>query len=146
MSGQVELRTATLNDAKTLYDWRNDPLTRKNSLNQQEIPFESHQRWLSDVLLDKDRHLLIALDSSGVAVGTGRADFDGKFYELSWSIAPNKRGQGLGQKLVRALTDQFQPAQASIRQDNISSIKIAEAIGFTKVAVTDDGVVLFQLD
>ena len=39
------LRNATIEDAQDVFNWRNDPDTRANSFNKDEIDLESHMLW-----------------------------------------------------------------------------------------------------
>ena len=127
----VILRLATIEDANDLLEWRNDPLTRKNSTNQNIIKLESHLNWLENTLKCPTDHLFIAESLQRNAVGTARAYWDGKYFELSWTVSPRFRKQGIGKKIVSVLANQFFPAIAKIKTHNISSKKIAENIGFS---------------
>src|SRR5437879_8578358 len=94
------LRGANELDAERLFDWRNDPLTRANSLNTDLVTWADHTRWLSASLTRPDRDLLIA-ERDGQALGTVRIDYLADSRELSWTVAPECRQQGIGKQMVR---------------------------------------------
>ena len=137
MTETVRLRPATMEDAERLFQWRNDPLTRSQSLQQQPVEWEAHLKWLQASLQNPDRQLYIAESATNgavqsIGVGTVRADrIDGE-YELSWTVAPEQRGNGWGRHIVAALIATL-PADATYRaivmNTNPASERIAEALG-----------------
>ena len=66
-------RPATLQDARQLWQWRNDPVTRAGSRSSAEVAWEDHLRWLTASLTRTDRILLVVEDAMGL-VGTVRWD------------------------------------------------------------------------
>ena len=74
-------------------------------------------------------------DESGNEVGVVRFDElrDGSI-ELSWTVAPEWRGRGIGKKMVsKALGLPLVVAKqlkARIKKNNLASQKIAQAVGF----------------
>lgn len=79
-----------------------------------------------------NRKILI-FTKNDVNVGMGRADFDGSHYVLSWLIAPESRGQGLGKVLVSYLIKNFNPSLAYVKNNNIASLKIVKDLDFKKI-------------
>jgi RimJ/RimL family protein N-acetyltransferase len=129
----MKLRKVQINDWKILLDWRNDIETRRNSHNMELVKEDDHKKWLKSVLENKSRELFIALENKQPC-GTVRVDFDEqqKTYELSWTISPYFRGQGIGKKMVRSLTEKMdEKIRAEIKKGNIPSVKIAEYAGLT---------------
>ena len=55
------LRPATLDDAMFLFEVRNDPLTRQNSINEDAVPWDIHIGWLERSLNNKDRLLFVGV-------------------------------------------------------------------------------------
>ena len=140
----MTLRQANLEDAKILLDWRNDPETRVNSINMEEVLWENHLPWLEKTLKNPSRLLFVA-EEDGSPVGTVRADMseDGKESELSWTVAPTWRGKGIGKKMVSFILEEIflkgKTLKAEIKEKNIPSIKIAEALGFQKEREISEG-------
>jgi len=125
----ITLRSATIQDAEIILEWRNDPKTRKSSHNISEIIKDEHSDWLTKTLTDTKRKLCIA-ERYGVSVGTVRADLTDSIWELSWTVAPSMRSQGVGKRMVILLTQQiFEPIRAEIKVGNMASIRIAEYTG-----------------
>ena len=89
MSETVRLRPATIEDAQRLFEWRNDPQTRAQSLQQQPVAWESHLAWLQASLRNPNRQLYIAEpirrqeQGQPLILGTVRADKINEEFELS---------------------------------------------------------------
>lgn len=100
--GGVHARPVGMEDARTLWNWRNDPSTRAMSRNGGEIPYAAHVDWVQSSLGRSERHLFIAHDDHG-DVGTVRWDRHAPHeWEVSITVAPERRGQGLGRSLLSA--------------------------------------------
>lgn len=131
-------RSAELADAEQLFRWRNDPATRAASLEGGEVTWEDHMAWLTRSLASENRRLLVA-ELDGEPVGTIRFDRQEAEWAMSWTVAPERRGQGLGGRMVRAAAENFgAPLTAVVLLDNVASRKIAAAAGFVQVEVTAD--------
>jgi RimJ/RimL family protein N-acetyltransferase len=129
MNEKITLRPATMKDADMLLDWRNDTQTRKASHSTSEVVKEEHVAWLSKTLVNANRKLLVA-EENGASVGTVRADFSEGLWELSWTVAPNSRGQGVAKRMVALLANEItEPIRAEVKIENIASARIAEYAG-----------------
>lgn len=140
MSSEVVLRPATIQDAALLLAWRNDPLTRQQSVQNHQISEKEHLNWLQQTLKNPHRLLFIA-EQNQQAVGTVRADLmhADTVWQISWTVAPEARGRGLGKKLVHQLIDLLdKPVEALIKQDNYASQRIASAAGLVQVSQDGD--------
>src|SRR5262245_39667124 len=97
---EIHFRKATLNDADLLLRWRNDEESSKNSRKPELISRNQHLRWLKRTLADPDRILLIG-ERSNMPLGTIRFDrLKPESWEMSWTVAPEFRGRGIGKSLV----------------------------------------------
>ena len=124
----LTLRNATMADAQLLFDWRNDPATRAASHNTAPLEFTAHCAWL-----EKAVHRIRIAEVDGAAVGTVRID-RGASTELSWTIAPGKRGLGYGKEMVIAAIALCEGhVRAEIKSGNIASQRIAESAGMSLV-------------
>lgn len=139
MSDRIELRPAVERDARILFEWRNDPLTRANSRNSEQVPWGHHVAWFRSTLTNPDRHLLIA-EIAGTAVGTVRFDrTHSEGHEVSYTTAPQFRGKGLMKRiLLQACGGVSGPVIAEIKRDNLPSISVARACGFVRGEVAGD--------
>ncbi len=140
----IRLRPVTELDADLLLAWRNDPATRRACRDDHIVGREEHARWLRESLANAKRKIFIA-ELNGSPVGTVRYDMDGADYELSWTVAPERRGRGVGKSIVGALMAVAgRPVRADIKPDNVASIRIAMAMGLEKETETD-GLLRFVL-
>ncbi len=96
-----------------------------------------HLAWIDSVLNDPKRVLLIA-EAGGHAVGTLRADDDNEITMLSWTVAPAFRGRGLGPRMLAEFLSGFTgTARADVREDNVPSRRMVEALGFQRGETVD---------
>ena len=96
------LRKAKFDDWKILLDWRNDPISRANSFDQNEITEETHKSWFSKSLKNPERSIYILEDKEKKALGTIRCDLNqDNTKTLSWNINPSNRGQGYGSLIFK---------------------------------------------
>ena len=107
----IYLRMADLGDAKFLLECRNDDSTRKSSHNSEKILYDSHIQWLTKTLASTDRKLYVA-EMDGNPIGTARVDLlvnDGKnIAELSWTVVPKHRGNGICKPMMKKVVDTIQ--------------------------------------
>lgn len=131
MTVKVQLRKADLEDATRLLSWRNDEESRQSSHQSQVISVEEHCTWLKASLANSNRKLYIALYNQE-PIGSVRADFliEQNIWQLSWVLAPQKRGLGLAKLMVLALVETIPDAiKAEIKANNHASIRVAEYAG-----------------
>ena len=139
------LRKATLEDAQQLFEWRNDPATRANSFQKDKVSWEQHIAYLRRVLADERIELFVA-EAGHDAVGTGRSVFGENVYNLSWTVAPHKRGQGWGKKLLVAmiaLLPEGAEFSAEVLDKNEASHRMAEAVGMKRDR-SENGIVYYR--
>jgi RimJ/RimL family protein N-acetyltransferase len=147
-SATLIIRRAVPDDAERLWQWRNDPETRRASRNTDEVPLEQHMRWFEGGLSRKDRVLLIA-EADGEPVGTVRFDMrDDDYLEVSINVAPQARGKKmsaacLGEACNFVLAHGPIGFHAAIRHDNAASIRIFRQCGFVDFG-REDGFVLLR--
>ena len=136
-SAGVTLRPARAEDCDRIYDWRNDPLSRRMAIRRERIDYFDHRRWFARALRDPDRDLRIA-EADGLPVGAVRADRRPEGRVLSWMVAPEARGLGLGKRMLRAFVAELEgPLQARIRPDNEASLRMARAAGLSPAGEAD---------
>lgn len=138
----LAFRPATLADAGLLLAWRNDPVTRGQSLQTAELRYADHLAWLAASLADPSRELQI-VERCGQPIGTIRIDRIDGVSELSWAVAPAMRGRGFGTQIVRTILGRIEGAvQAKIKIGNTASRLIAERAGM-RLAGEEKGVLLY---
>ena len=133
----LRVRPATEADADALLRWRDDPVTRAASRDTGEVGAEQHRAWLAGTLANPGRHLLLAADDGG-DVGTLRWDRrdDGE-WEVSVTVAPERRGRSLGAPLLRAGEDWLGRHEhaahtmlAAVHVDNTASLRLFDTAGY----------------
>jgi RimJ/RimL family protein N-acetyltransferase len=148
----LEVRLAAASDSDDLMRWRNDTTTVDASVVTERVSREEHATWLKHTLEDPQRHLLVGV-VDGVSVGTCRFDLDesGAMAEISVSLAPEHRGQGLSRPLVVAslawLAERLGGPIlifARVRRGNAVSLKLFRGLGFVEIG-GDDEFVEFEL-
>lgn len=132
---RLSTRPATIADARMLFDWRDDPVTRAGSRVQDPLDWNTHVGWLSAAVADQDRQLLIVeSDSSDVATvrWDRRAERD---WEVSITVAPDHRGRGIASAVLAAaehalIADAPCRLLAGIHVDNTASKRLFERAGY----------------
>lgn len=144
----VEIRPATIADAALLLTWANDPDTRAASFHDERIAPDEHAAWLIRTLTLPTRRLFIGM-LGDAPIGQVRLDAadDGQA-EVGISIAPERRGQGLGAGLLAAAVEAGRRDRqlgverfvARVRVGNEASIRLFEGAGFVlRTTDTCDG-------
>ena len=98
-TGDIQIRRANEQDSQPLFEWRNHPTIRTVSRNNALLVWEEHQRWLSGIIDDKDRELLIGIRSNQ-PVGVVRFEKEGDFAEVSIYLVPGSEFAGQGSNLL----------------------------------------------
>jgi RimJ/RimL family protein N-acetyltransferase len=133
----LRLRPAAPEDWADLLAWRNDPLARAMSRNDEGIDEASHRRWFDRALADPARTLLIA-ELDGAKIGVVRFD-RGEDAEVSINLAPVHRGRGLGEAMLRlALQSTPERLIAHVKDENLASRRLFERCGL-RLLDTHDG-------
>lgn len=95
------LRKWRTDDRGLLWQWANDPETRRASLNPEEIPWEEHVAWFEKIMANEDARLYI-LASDQTPLGQIRFERQKSgAWLISYVIAPAYRGLGLGVQMVQ---------------------------------------------
>lgn len=139
----IDIRVATMADADDLFAWRNDPGTLANSRSTAAVTRADHDQWMKfSVIYGYPAHIVLIADSDAGKVGVVRFDAakdDTMRYEASVTVAPQRRGLGLGGAMLHAACDAMAEytIDAEIRTGNAASRKIFSSCGFQKVGQRD---------
>ena len=98
----LRLREAGPSDAYALWVWANDPETRASVASRAEIAWDTHVAWLLSQLGNPCALVWIGELDASQPVGTIRFDTTDNWgtARLSYTIAPESRGRGLGREIV----------------------------------------------
>jgi L-amino acid N-acyltransferase YncA len=129
---RVTLRKARddANDLRTFFEARNDPVSRKFSRQTEPIDYDSHKKWYSEAINDRETHLFV-IQQGGEPVGYCRVE--GASNEVSIALLPGFRGIGIGSKALQLVLRPFrgEELKAVIGVDNIASKSAFANAGFT---------------
>ena len=130
---RLRLRRVSEADCELLFAWANDRETRKNSFRTEKIGYEEHAAWFQRKLREASCQMFILL-CGGKEAGQIRLDWqDGdKVAGISYVIAPEYRGMGLGSEILR-LVEPFacgKVLQGRVRRENVPSAKCFEKNGY----------------
>jgi len=136
---KIYMRKANKLDIIDLWKWRNDKVTRRNSLNTKIIPFKEHQRWFKRSLKNSKCKIYI-FETDSDKVGMVRFDFvTQKLAEISININPVFRGKGFGKTILKKAVNFIKRnyknciQKASIKFSNRASEKIFSNAKFIKI-------------
>ena len=154
MEKEIVLRKATMDDAKLLFQWKNDPETIANSITKRGVTMEEHMNWLGKVVDNPKRQLYI-LEIDQVPVGQLRLDIEyleragdavtlggdkqvtAITAEISYGLAAEHRGKGLGKILLEqaeliAQVYGFDQLTAEVLPHNLASQKLFKKLGYVE--------------
>ena len=134
---ELRLRPAKAEDARLVFTWANDPVTRRVSFSSAEIAWDEHLAWFEAQLQRDDRNALIA-ELDGEALAFVRLDAIAEragSCTISVNVAPEARGRGVGVQTLEAATVRsaalgFSTIRALIRPDNEASRRTFARAGY----------------
>lgn len=153
LSGQLFLRRADESDMMNVYNLNNSPDVRQQSISQQSIALEDHEKWFRAKLANEDSLFYVATTSCGQFAGQIRFDIDqdGKWL-VSIAVDKDYRGKGLGRWLISkasamASAVRCKPIRAFIKNTNLASKNAFLKAGYIpkeQVVIKDDAYVILE--
>jgi UDP-2,4-diacetamido-2,4,6-trideoxy-beta-L-altropyranose hydrolase len=137
----LRLRGILPEDSALLLRWRNDPETRRNSINTAEVRPEEHALWFHKMMiLDPQRIAVAHLD--GLPVGVVRLDWNEGHdsCELFFTVAPEHRRKGFGFSIVQQQIEDLSNLRvlARVKTANLGSRRIFDRLGFRVIDCLGD--------
>lgn len=138
---EIRLRTATLDDAVIIFEWRNVEETRRYFFDPKPLEMADHLCWFKNSLLMPTRWLLIA-EQQDEAIGVLRFDTNEKNEaEIGIYVKPGLTGKGLGTKIlevgcewVKLNLPHVKSLVGKVIPENVASCRAFEKSGFRKLA------------
>jgi RimJ/RimL family protein N-acetyltransferase len=131
------MRRADLQDSGFVWRWRNDPETRRYSLNGERITWHQHRSWYAAQLQDPEAALYILEDAFGGPIAQARyTKRDGATAEVHVTVAPESRGRGVGTRILReSVADAMRSLAvvqivALITLENVRSLRAFKSSGY----------------
>lgn len=137
----MQHRNATYDDAQLIFDWSNDPETRRNSYHSEPIAWEHHLHWFQQRLNSNDD--LLIFEDHGNAVGWVRFSITSTHAVIGVVVAPEERGKGYGAQIitlgVAVFCEKYPeiPIHAFIKKENTGSLKSFEKANFKWIKDVD---------
>ena len=136
MDENVVVQEATVEDRIVLWDWRNDPATRKIYNGSPSVTYGQHRQWFDRILGAENTVLCVGIVET-LRIGCVRFDLrdDGE-YEVYVHIKPHYCGRGLGRLLLKGAIDHLGKTRsvskihAHIKKANPSSGNLFRSTGF----------------
>lgn len=133
----LRLRKVSIKDITQLYNWANEDVSRKNSINQEKISFATHYTWFAKQITDPNTEIFILNDSIDINLGQIRfvRNSIGKWI-VNYSIDKNYRKLGLGREILIMGMNQLSSEaefEAVVEDKNLASQKIFNKAGFKHV-------------
>lgn len=148
---KLSMRSATINDARIIFELSNDYIVRANSINQNSIIWEDHLIWLNKKIIDDNYFIFLFFIENNFI---GQVKFEIKNLEeatISISIEKSCRGRGLaGILLMRGIQRIYEEKKnikridAYIKPNNIASLKSFIKAGFLYDATVKINNVMFN--
>lgn len=130
------VRRATPDDCRLFWYWVNDPDVRAQAFRPGSIGWEDHCAWFHAKAADPDVALLV-VDGEYGAVGQVRFDLIDGSAIISYALARQFRGYGLGRALLETAIRFYEPDAAlsliaDVSAGNLASSRIFRSLGFSE--------------
>jgi len=133
----IKIRNAIEDDLLDTWSWYADLTTRQMSGNTDSIDLEKHKSWFYESIKSPERFLFIGVDHNDNSIGLSRFDLlDLDLVSVSITLNPEMRGKKLSSLFLQESINEFSLNNvnkfiATIRKENISSIRCFEKVGFS---------------
>jgi RimJ/RimL family protein N-acetyltransferase len=135
-SDMLTFRFALPNDSDLYFQWTNDALVRKNSLNTNDIKLEDHKKWFANKIANPDVLMYVFLDSENQPVGQVVIELKNDWIILGQSVAKAHRGKKYSSELLTKSTNDYiekfpeRTIVSVVKSTNIPSLKMSVNSGF----------------
>ena len=131
----MNIRKIKLEDSTQLFNWVNktDSLSVKIE-NKNKVSLAEHERWFNERLDDKNTHIWIIENKSGIPLGQIRFQKKNtKYYDIDIYIIQSERKKGLASKALNKAMQISKPIflRALVKKNNIRSYDFFLKNGFS---------------
>jgi len=144
---KIQIRKASVKDARFFYELRNEKTARKNSFDTKDIKYKDHLKWYKNKLKKKNVIFLVALISDSKKIGTVRYETDKIFTYISIHISKKYRNLGYGSKIIKK-SEKFLKKKlviiSRIKNKNKASVKIFKKNNY-KIIKNDNDLTLMKI-
>lgn len=146
----LKVRRALPEDRALYWHWVNDRVVRTSAIKRAPIPWADHIEWFNDAVADPNKWLFI-VDGLHGPVGQARFERIGNVIWISYSVAAQFRGRGLGASLlalaIERLASEFDQKitlHATVNSANAASVHVFRRLGFAEGSSQNEGFLLFH--
>ena len=136
----ISLRPATAADAKSIFEWRNDPVIVRLGSSQREVTWTEHEEWFSQSITSGKRRIFI-VQNEGVPIGQVRFDLlESSECVISAYLLTEFTGRGWGVEAMRSGCEMIfeiwpiQSVSACVRAENKAVQSALAKVGFEEIA------------
>ena len=144
---KIQIRKASVKDARFFYKLRNEKTARKNCFDTKDIKYKDHLKWYKNKLKKKNVIFLVALISDSKKIGTVRYETDKTFTYISINISKKYRNLGYGSKIIKK-SEKFLKKKlviiSRIKNKNKASVKIFKKNNY-KIIKNDNDLTLMKI-
>lgn len=143
-SPQLFARKVTQSDEILLFDWVNDAAARSSAFNSASISLDDHKIWFAERISRLETCRIFIVEKDRTPIGQVRLDKNSAGeWEVDYSVAPNFRGQGLGETVLRCVLKEFSGENhvtivAKVKCQNEASCRVFAALNFEVIGIFDD--------
>ncbi len=147
----LAVRKATKDDLLLCFSWANDPVIRKQAIDQSTISLQEHTHWFIRKIQATKSYFYILFQHEE-PVGQVRFDEEGNYYLVSYAVDQAFRGRGFGgvmlQKAIQQLASEENlaiPLCAWVKMTNEPSMKIFRNLNFREETVKEKDGIFYQV-
>jgi RimJ/RimL family protein N-acetyltransferase len=144
---KIQIRKASVKDARFFYKLRNEKGVRKKFFNTKDIKYNDHFKWYKNKLKKKNVIFLVALIGDSKKIGTIRYETDKIFTNISINVSKKFRNLGYGSKIIKK-SEKFLKKKlviiSRIKNKNKASIKIFKKNNY-KIIKNDNDLTLMKI-
>ncbi len=136
---KFSIRKATINDMKNIFELSNQDYVRFYSFNQDKIIWEAHCQWFTKAIHNPNILFYILETDTKECIGQIRLQCtEYSSWEISISLFQQFHNQHIVSRALKQIIEQHHSLNflATVREDNISSIHLFEALNFQKTQTT----------